>query len=187
MLQRMVPENIVVRLISPDRVAAVNADPTQIQQVMMNLCVNAAHAMPKGGELTLTLSDVTLDEAYCRHHADAIPGLYVRLAVRDTGVGMTPEVQERIFDPFFTTKEVGEGTGLGLSVVYGIVKSHEGHLTVYSEAGKGTEFNVYLPALVEDVRRDVSSQEPPPVGTETLLLVEDDLELLVKSHLDGNM
>jgi PAS domain S-box-containing protein len=180
MLERTLPEHVAIRLNIPDGVAIVNADPTQMQQVIMNLCVNASHAMPNGGELTVGLENVTLDEAYCRKRAYARPGRHVCLFVRDTGVGMTPEVQARIFEPFFTTKGVGEGTGLGLAVVYGTVKGHEGHINVYSEVGKGSEFKVYIPTMevAETPPRGVSKEEPPAQGTETVLLVEDDARVL---------
>jgi len=179
MLEHTVPETIAIRVRVSGETSPVNADPTQMQQVIMNLCVNASQAMPRGGELTVGLADVTLDEAYCRKYAYARPGRHVCLSVRDTGVGMTPEVQMRIFEPFFTTKGVGEGTGLGLAVIYGIVKGHEGHINVYSEVGKGSEFKVYLPAMNVGAPLAVApEQEPPPGGTETLLLVEDDPTVL---------
>jgi len=175
MLQRTLPEHIVIQTTPSQRVATINADPTQIQQVIMNLCVNAGQAMPEGGELTLEAATVVLDEEYSGHHPDVTPGEHVCLSVRDTGVGMTSEVQERIFEPFFTTKEVGEGTGLGLSVVYGIVKSHEGHIGFYSEVGRGTEFNIYFPSIdAEEAREEVSAKGPLPIGTENLLFVEDE-------------
>ncbi|OGG44674.1 MAG: hypothetical protein A3F84_11550 [Candidatus Handelsmanbacteria bacterium RIFCSPLOWO2_12_FULL_64_10] len=175
MLERTIPENIAIQLKMPEDVWTVNADLTQMQQVLMNLCVNASHAMPDGGELILGLENVTLDEAYCRQYVYACPGHYVCLSVRDTGVGMTPEVQGHIFEPFFTTKQAGEGTGLGLAMVYGIVKEHKGHVNVYSEVGKGSEFKVYLPAMEEEaIQQVVSTEEPPTGGTETLLLVEDE-------------
>jgi PAS domain S-box-containing protein len=173
-LEHTLPENIAIRLDAPREVAPVNADPTQMQQVFMNLCINASHAMPDGGDLTVVLEDVTLDEEYCRQYVQARPGHYVCLSVRDTGAGMAPEVQARIFEPFFTTKEVGKGTGLGLAMVYGIVKEHGGHVNVYSEVGKGSEFKVYLPALeTGTVKPGVAAQESLVGGTETLLLVED--------------
>jgi len=188
MLGRTLPEDIAVQLKTPGEIALVNADPTQMQQVIMNLCVNAYQAMPDGGELALSLENVTLDEVYCRQYPYARPGDHVCLSVRDTGVGMMPEVQARIFEPFFTTKKVGEGTGLGLSMVYGIVKTHEGHINVTSEVGKGSEFKVYLPAMrVKVVRRGFSAEERPAGGTETLLLVEDDAEVLAtgRAMLEG--
>ncbi len=176
LLERTVPEHIAIRLAASGEVAIVNVDPTQMQQVIVNLCINASQAMPHGGELTLGLEGVTLDEAYCRAHADLHAGKYICLWVRDTGVGMTPEVQERIFEPFYTTKGVGEGTGLGLAMVYGIIKAHAGHIAVRSEVGQGSEFRVYLPAMeaVETTLRVVSAEEPPVGGTETLLMVEDE-------------
>lgn len=179
MLERTVPENIAIRLNIPGEITPVSADPTQMQQVLLNLCVNASHAMPHGGELILGLEHVTFDEAQCRQRVDTRPGNYVCLSVRDTGVGMTPEVQARIFEPFFTTKGVGKGTGLGLAMVYGIVKEHEGHITVYSEVGKGSEFKVYLPTMKgEEIISLASAQESPAGGTETILLVEDSESML---------
>ncbi|OGG45199.1 MAG: hypothetical protein A3F84_09405 [Candidatus Handelsmanbacteria bacterium RIFCSPLOWO2_12_FULL_64_10] len=179
MLERTLPENVAIQLNAPGEVAQVNADPTQMQQVIMNLCINASHAMPCGGEMTVRIEDVTLDEAYCRKYVYARPGRHVCLSVRDTGMGMTPEVQARIFEPFFTTKGVGEGTGLGLAVVYGIVKGHEGHTNVYSEVGKGSEFKVYLPAMNVGTTLVVAPEkESSPGGMETLLLVEDDPTVL---------
>jgi len=178
-LERTIPENIRVGLVWPDQLPSVNADPTQIQQVIMNLATNARDAMPDGGQLTLQLAQVSLDEQYCQHYADASPGDYVCLSVRDTGSGMPPEVQEHIFEPFFTTKDPGEGTGLGLAMVYGIVKNHAGYIHVYSEVDRGTEFRVYLP--LGDGRMSESNEDAPkfPVGgSETLLLVEDDAIVL---------
>ena len=175
MLERTLPESIDIRMVGMDQVAAINADPTQIQQVIMNLCVNAGHAMPEGGELTLEINSVSLDREYCGHHPEAKPGDYIRLSVRDTGVGMTSDVQERAFEPFFTTKKVGEGTGLGLSVVYGIVRAHEGHIGIYSEVGKGTQFNVYIPSTsIEEACEEAPKEGHLPVGTEHLLFVEDE-------------
>ncbi len=179
MLERTVPENISIRMKVSSDVALVNADPTQIQQVILNLCINASHAMPNGGELTVGLENVALDEAYCQQYACARPGDYVCLSVRDTGVGMAPEVQKRIFEPFFTTKGVGEGTGLGLAMVYGIVTSHEGHIHVTSEVEKGSEFKVYLPAMNAGAALVVAPEQESPVGgRETILMVEDQAEVL---------
>ena len=178
-LERTVPESITLRVKVSPEVAQVNADPTQMQQVILNLCINASHAMPDGGELIVGLANATLDEAHCRHYAYGRPGDYVCLSVRDTGTGMPPEVQKRIFEPFYTTKGVGEGTGLGLAMVYGIVKSHEGHIDVSSEAGKGSEFRVYLPAMKVGATPVVAPEKESLVGgTETLLLVEDEGDVL---------
>jgi PAS domain S-box-containing protein len=174
LLERTLPETIAVQLKVPSQIALVKADLTQLQQVVLNLCLNASHAMPEGGQLHLRLAEVDLDAAYCQQYPYARPGRYVCLSVQDTGVGMPPEVQARIFEPFFTTKEAGAGTGLGLAMVYGIVKAHDGHINVYSEVGQGSEFKVYLPAIEGSAPRLAAPvQETPARGSETLLLVED--------------
>ena len=173
MLERTLPEHIAIQSNAPAGVAIVHADPTQMQQMILNLCINASQAMPNGGRLILSLENVALYEAYCRQHACASPGNHVCLSVRDTGVGMTPEVQAHIFEPFFTTKPAGQGTGLGLAMVYGIVKGHTGHIAVTSEVGRGSEFKVYLPAMERATPLEQAAEERPVRGTETLLLVED--------------
>jgi len=157
---------------------AVNADPGQIEQVLMNLAVNARDAMPSGGRLSMETRLAQLDDEYCLIHPWARPGDYVQISMSDTGQGMDSQTQARIFEPFFTTKEEGKGTGLGLAVVYGIVEQHQGLLHVYSHEGFGTAFNVYLPisdAPVENYGDKASGQFRG--GTETILLAEDDSAL----------
>ena len=154
---------------------AVMADPTSIHQIIMNLSTNAAHAMGKqGGTLDLALIGVELDQDFARVHPDIQPGPFLKLTVKDTGHGMTPEVKERIFDPFFTSKAEGEGTGMGLSVVHGIVSSLGGTITVYSEPDMGSSFNVFLPVYAEAVMEQKEETEPIPTGTERILFVDDE-------------
>ncbi len=177
MLRRLLGEQIAIRTEVAPGLWPIEGDALQLQQVVMNLAVNARDAMPQGGELTLQLENVTLDEEYARKVPFARPGHFVRLAVTDTGTGMPPEVLEHIFEPFFTTKPKGEGTGLGLSTVYGIVRQHEGWINVYSEVGRGTTFHIYLPALPERAvatRLAVPAEAATGGRGERILVVEDD-------------
>ena len=175
LLRRTIPRMIDIQLELSADLPEIDADPSQIEQVLMNLAVNARDAMPDGGKLTVKTSVATLDEDYCRVHVEANPGEYVLLEVLDTGHGMDKETVEHIFEPFFTTKEMGRGTGLGLAMVYGIVRQHKGHITVYSEVDKGTAFRVYLPAIpTEEGPAVEDSGITPAFGTETVLLVDDD-------------
>ena len=179
MLRRVIGEDIEMVIQLAEDLGRVRADVGQIEQVIMNLAVNAKDAMPSGGKLTIETANVELDESYARSHVDAKHGHYVMFSVSDTGVGMSPEVRERIFEPFFTTKEKGKGTGLGLSTTYGIVKQSEGHIWVYSVQGKGTAFKIYLPRVnepLEDIRKEVLKEELPR-GNETILIVEDEEEV----------
>ena len=169
MLSRIIGEDVKIHVEASLDISPIFADPAQIEQVIMNLAVNARDAMPEGGQLVLKTRNVTLDEAYKREHPHATPGKYVMLSVVDTGKGMDAETRKRIFEPFFTTKEAGHGTGLGLSMAYGIVKQHDGLIEVYSEVGHGTSFNLYFPI---DTRSAVEAkQELLPTlrgGTETI-------------------
>jgi CheY-like chemotaxis protein len=141
----------------------------------MNLGVNARDAMPEGGQLTIETSNVELNENYRRKYPYAQCGNYVEIRVSDTGIGMDEETQAHIFEPFYTTKEVGRGTGLGLSMVYGIVKQHDGHINVYSEKGNGTTFKIYLPVVERaDDEKAIAVQPPLLGGTETILVAEDE-------------
>jgi two-component system, cell cycle sensor histidine kinase and response regulator CckA len=174
LLRRVIGEHIEVRVLTVPDLRVTLADPTQIEQVLMNLCLNARDAMPEGGQLIIETQNVEIDEEYCRAQAYARKGSYVLLAVSDTGVGMDAATKERIFEPFFTTKEVGKGTGLGLATVYGVVKQHGGFIHLYSELGKGTTFRIYLPATSGAPEpREPKSDERTPKGSETILLAED--------------
>ncbi len=176
MLRRLIGENIELKFGPSDDLGNVRADPGQVEQVLMNLAVNARDAMPDGGRLTIETANVELDQEYANSHPDAEPGPHVMLAVSDTGCGIDKDTRERIFEPFFTTKKNGKGTGLGLATVYGIVKQHNGNIYVYSEPGRGTTFKVYLPrvgAAVGPPKSDSSIVERA-AGGETVLLVEDE-------------
>jgi two-component system cell cycle sensor histidine kinase/response regulator CckA len=176
MLHRLLGADIELTVLSTSDMCSIKADPGQVEQVLVNLAVNARDAMPRGGELTIDTENVELGNDYARAHPDVKPGSYVMLAVTDNGIGMDEETQARIFEPFFTTKEEGKGTGLGLATVFGIVKQSGGHIGVLSERSKGTTFKLYFPQVsgVAEVR----PSEPPPTefsrGSETILLVEDD-------------
>ena len=176
MLRRLVGEHIQIQTKLASDIAAVKVDPGQVQQVVMNLVVNARDAMPEGGKLTVETSNAILDEEYCRLHPEATPGSYVALAVSDNGVGMTPEVRARLFEPFFTTKGVGSGTGLGLATCHGIIKQSGGTISVYSELGVGSTFRVYFPSTREAIEELVATERSASLshGNETVLLVEDE-------------
>jgi CheY-like chemotaxis protein len=176
MLQRIIGENIeLVTVLAPD-VWPVKVDPAQIEQVIVNLAINARDALPVGGRLCIETANVVLDADYAASHLEVRAGDYVLLAVSDTGVGMNERIKARLFEPFFTTKDVGQGTGLGLSVVYGVVKQSGGHIEVYSQEGAGTTFKIYLPRAREALQPTAPrwGMAEIPVGQETILLVETD-------------
>ncbi len=176
LLHRTLRENITLKITPAPELELCNADIGQIEQVIMNLTMNAQDAMAHGGVLTIETANVILDEAYASQHKGAVPGRYVMLGVSDTGSGIDKAAQAYIFEPFFTTKEQGRGTGLGLSTVYGIVKQHHGNIWVYSEPGEGATFKVYIPAA-QSVAATTPISDPEPValqGQETIIVVEDD-------------
>jgi two-component system cell cycle sensor histidine kinase/response regulator CckA len=189
MLPRLLGEDIEVTTTLSDDLGQVKADQGQVEQVIMNLAVNARDAMPQGGRLRIETANVEMDESFTRQHPGSVRGRYVMLSVADTGIGMSPETQAQIFEPFFTTKERGKGTGLGLATVYGVVKQSGGYIAVDSAPGKGAAFNVYLPltqeAAVQATQKPALS--PTVRGSETILLVEDSepLRKLAQSFLEA--
>jgi PAS domain S-box-containing protein len=174
MLRRLIGEDINLVLSLDPRAGALCADPGQVEQVILNLAVNARDAMPQGGKLSIETSSLLADEEFAQKHLSVLPGLYVVLAVTDTGVGMSPEVKSHLFEPFFTTKEAGKGTGLGLSTVYGIVKQSGGSIWVYSEPGQGTTFKILFPAVEAEQEPSRPAPAKVPFGSETILLAEDE-------------
>lgn len=175
MLRRIIGEDVDLGFQASPNLSQVFADAGQIEQVIMNLAVNARDAMAAGGRLIIETRNVALDETYCREHLWARPGSYVQISVSDTGVGMDADTQRRIFEPFFTTKEIGKGTGLGLAVVYGIVKQRDGFIHVYSEPGHGTAFKLYLNAQDAPPKEEHHKPESPlQGGSETILVAEDE-------------
>jgi PAS domain S-box-containing protein len=177
MLRRLIAANIDLVVSLQGDLGSIKVDPTQLEQIVINLVVNASDAMPRGGKLTIETSNVRLDEHYRGHHLPVVPGDYVMLAVSDTGVGMDEATSQRVFEPFFTTKELGKGTGLGLATVYGIVKQSGGDIWIYSELGHGSAFKIYLPAVTGVVSAAVKAAPIPETvrtGAESILLVEDD-------------
>jgi CheY-like chemotaxis protein len=176
LLQRTLGEDVRVKVKSGDGLWHARIDPTQVDDALVNLSINARDAMPRGGTLTIETENVTLDEDYAAEHIEVEPGEYVMLAVSDTGTGMTPDVVVRAFEPFFTTKAEGKGTGLGLSQVFGWVKQSGGHIKIYSEVGHGTTIKLYLPRAAEEDRESAAAAEAAGAhspGHETILVVED--------------
>ena len=177
MLRRLLGEDIDLATVLNPKLGSVETDPSQLEQVLMNLVINARDAMPQGGKLTIETANAVLDRTYCQIHDDVKPGNYVMLAVRDTGCGMDEQTQGHIFEPFFTTKELGKGTGLGLAMIHGFINQSGGHILVESEVGLGSTISIYLPE-VQKVPRSPENLpqtiEKMPHGDETILLVEDD-------------
>jgi CheY-like chemotaxis protein len=178
-LTRSIGEAVSLEIIGTAGVWPVFADQGQLEAALLNLAVNARDAMPNGGKLTIETSNSYIDEAYCRANPQVHPGQYVLIAVTDTGSGMTPDVRDRAFDPFFTTKAAGQGTGLGLSQVYGFVKQSGGHVKIYSETGEGTSVKIYLPRLLgkAPTRERTALVAPAAIdggAGERILVVEDD-------------
>jgi CheY-like chemotaxis protein len=188
MLERLIGEDVELRVSASEGLWAVKADPDQIALALMNLCVNARDAMPQGGKLTIATSNVRVSEHLVEEHPDVVPGDYVLLSVTDTGTGISKEVREQMFEPFYTTKDHGKGTGLGLSTVFGIVKQSSGYLSAHSELGHGARFSIYLPRVEATT---ASNQRPKTEarygGTETILVVEDEeaLREAICSYLRG--
>jgi CheY-like chemotaxis protein len=180
MLRRLIDETVEMNINLDPKLGRVKADAGQLTQVIMNLIVNARDAMPDGGTITIETANIELESEYLEKRLEVIPGSYVLLSVRDTGVGLDAETQSHIFEPFFTTKGEGKGTGLGLSTVYGIIRQNNGYIWVYSEVGQGTVFKIYLPRVAEDEIEEITHQ-PVEVtsleGTETIMLVEDEVNV----------
>jgi two-component system cell cycle sensor histidine kinase/response regulator CckA len=188
MLAGVIGDDIELRMILYPDLASIKADPNQIEQVLMNLAINARDAMPQGGKITFETANVVIDETYAQQHLFIKPGRYVMLTVSDTGVGMDAETQSHVFEPFFTTKPVGKGTGLGLSTVFGIVKQSGGSIGIYSEPDHGTTFKIHFPSCVESVESPHSVEAVPlKGGTETIFLVDDasPLRELTRLLLEG--
>ena len=181
LLQRTLGETVDLRVEVAPHLWIATIDSHQFENALVNLAVNARDAMPQGGTLTIETANVTLGETHAEQYEEVTPGDYVQVAVSDTGTGMPPEVLEKVFEPFFTTKDVGEGSGLGLSMVYGFVKQSKGHITIYSEVGHGTTVKLYMPRSVEDLLQEGTKDDTQEyaLGSERILVVEDDEHLRV--------
>jgi PAS domain S-box-containing protein len=179
-LQRSLGETIKVEAVGSAGLWPVEIDAHQLEAALLNLAVNARDAMPNGGKLTIEASNALLDHDYCRANPEVIPGQYVMIAVSDNGAGMTKDIVDRAFEPFFSTKGVGQGTGLGLSQVYGFIKQSKGHIKIYSEVGEGTTVKIYLPRLLQDIDRKGEEEQVAEAvegSGETILVVEDDRDV----------
>ncbi|MBR0757633.1 CHASE3 domain-containing protein [Bradyrhizobium jicamae] len=181
LLRPTLGEQIEINSVLDEKVARAHVDPSQLANSLLNMAINARDAMPDGGKLLFETKNDTLDEAYAATNPDAKPGTYVMLAISDTGTGMSQAVQDQVFEPFFTTKEVGKGSGLGMSMVYGFVRQSGGHIKIYSEEGHGTTIKLYLPIARGEAQVEAPQPAPPPVGSGTILVVEDDA--LVRNYV----
>ena len=178
-LTRLIGEDVELKVCFGKNLWPIKFDPSQVEQILINLAVNARDAMPDGGKLTIETANTVIDSIYCENHIGFVPGDYVRLTVSDNGTGMDKEILQHIFEPFFTTKEAGKGTGLGLATVYGIVRQNEGYINVYSEPGYGSSFSIYLPRTTETVEsKEEPEEEQNFSGKGNILLVEDDAMVL---------
>ena len=185
LLNRIIPKMVTIELQLSNNLKVINADPLQLEQIILNIGINARDAMPDGGKLIVETKNVILDELYCKTHLGSTPGEYVLLTVSDTGHGMEKEILEHIFEPFFTTKESGKGTGLGMAMVYSIVKSHGGYITCYSEPSQGTAFKIYFPVLKHgelELGKEQREDEKIIGGSETILIVDDEETILNFGH-----
>lgn len=185
MLRRLIGEDIQLAWLPAPDLWLIKADPSQIDQILANLCVNARDAIKGTGRITIETRNNTIDANYCENNPGTVPGEYVHLSVSDNGSGMDKETMAHVFEPFFTTKGVGEGTGLGLSTVYGIVKQNNGFINIYSEPGKGSTFTIHLPRQEEKSQKSLTDPERAhlPKGQETILLVEDEPAILKTTSL----
>jgi len=184
MLRRLIGEDVELKLILTPQLGNIEADPGQIEQIIMNLAVNARDAMPQGGKLTIETADVVLDKTYALRRVAVKPGPHVMMAISDNGGGMDEETCSHIFEPFFTTKAKGEGTGLGLSTVYGIVKQSAGYIWTYSEPGEGTTFKIYMPRVEKEITEITKTNDSAKSleGSETVLVVEDEKMVRQMAH-----
>jgi signal transduction histidine kinase/DNA-binding response OmpR family regulator len=178
LLKRLIGEDIEFKISLTDKLLTAMVDGGQIEQVLLNLCTNARDAMPRGGLLNISTGILELDEKNMKTHGLDQPGRYALISVTDTGTGLDEMARQRIFEPFFTTKEIGKGTGLGLAIVYGIIKQHNGYITVYSDSMKGTTFNIYFPLIESPAENALTKEVIAPIGgTETILVTEDSDEV----------
>ncbi|MBF0475493.1 MAG: response regulator [Deltaproteobacteria bacterium] len=184
LLARTIPKMIEINLDLAEDLSPIHADPTQLEQVILNLGINAKDAMPDGGKMSFQTNNILLDEKYCNANPGVAPGRYVRLSVTDTGAGMDSETVKHIFEPFFTTKAEGMGTGLGLAMVYGIVKSHNGHVVCHSESGQGTMFDLFFPAVGIVADKPAENVQAPVNGGNEVILLVDDEEILIEIEKD---